>query len=566
MAKDDLENRVGKLEQAVDAFSKELRLAFHYIDSDAASSLTKSRLVMEKLLLEIYTTEMGREPHKPMLGDMLADNQFTRKLERRICSRMNSIRDMGNLGPHGEAVESSDAATVLDDLCEVLDWYLRKYPHRASAPAQDKPAAERDAAAVQKSAPADADEQPLLKLIDEYEAGQKRKQKPRLGWNRRTIVTLLIVGVSVIVLKLALSPAKPILRDGSAQAPVGSAIAPGDRPIDRAPPPILDSTDNAVDAATVASIQLRWANFLHIPVVETLDLGGSVKMEFVLIPPGEFMMGSPDGDSDAQPEEKPRHKVRITKPFYFGRTLVTKRQFAAFVAGTGYITDAEQTDDQADKDGAGGYGYNSDKNKFEGRNPQFSWRNSGWAQTDGHPVINVTHHDATKFCEWLEKMKPSWHSQLPSEAQWEYACRGGATTRFLTGDNPQSMEGHGNFRDESLRKKLGRQLDLSQWFAFDDGYAFTSPVENFKANRLQLYDMHGNVLQWCLDGQRKYNAETETDPVGQTEGGSGRMLRGGGFDTVPKYCRAGYRYAAPPSERSYDLGFRSALVPSGESK
>lgn len=193
MAKNDLENRVGKLEQTVDAFSKELRLAFHYIDSDAASSLTKSRLVMEKLLLEIYTTEMGREPHKPMLGDMLADNQFTRKIERRICSRMNSIRDMGNLGPHGEAVESSDAATVLDDLCEVLDWYLRKYRHLQSPPAQEKPVADREAAA-QKSTPAEPDEFPLLKMVADYEAGEKQKQKSRLGWNRRTF--LLLLGVA----------------------------------------------------------------------------------------------------------------------------------------------------------------------------------------------------------------------------------------------------------------------------------------------------------------------------------------------------------------------------------
>ncbi len=127
MAADDLERRVHRLERAVAAFAEELRLAFRYIRSDAASSLTKSRLVMEKLLLKIFTLEMGHDPRKPLLGEMLADNQFTRKIERRIVSRMNAIRDMGNLGPHGEPVEPSDAAKVLDDLCEVLDWYLRRY-------------------------------------------------------------------------------------------------------------------------------------------------------------------------------------------------------------------------------------------------------------------------------------------------------------------------------------------------------------------------------------------------------------------------------------------------------
>ncbi len=133
----DLETRVAKLEKALAAFSAELRLAYGYVRPDAASSLTKSRIVLEKLLIEVYTAEMKQPPRKPLLGDMLADNQFTRRIERRIVSRMNAIRDMGNLGPHGERVESSDAARVLEDLCEVLDWYLRQYPGRAAVMSAD---------------------------------------------------------------------------------------------------------------------------------------------------------------------------------------------------------------------------------------------------------------------------------------------------------------------------------------------------------------------------------------------------------------------------------------------
>jgi hypothetical protein len=93
----------------------------------AGSSLTKSRVVLERLPVQVYNREMGREPRKPLLAEMLNDNQFTRKVERRILARMNALRDMGNLGPHGEPVEPADAARVLDDLCEVLDWYLRRY-------------------------------------------------------------------------------------------------------------------------------------------------------------------------------------------------------------------------------------------------------------------------------------------------------------------------------------------------------------------------------------------------------------------------------------------------------
>jgi hypothetical protein len=131
----DLDRKVRQYLQALPAFSEDIQLACEYVVPDAASSLTKSRIVMEKLLIDVYQREMGREPKKPLLGDILNDNQFTRKLDRRLLSRMNAIRDMGNLGPHGERVEASDAARVLDDLCVILDWYLKRYSRPATASA-----------------------------------------------------------------------------------------------------------------------------------------------------------------------------------------------------------------------------------------------------------------------------------------------------------------------------------------------------------------------------------------------------------------------------------------------
>lgn len=126
----DLERKLRELCQTFPAFAEELQFAWDYVQTDPGSSLTKSRLITEKLLMELYQAEMEREPKKPLLGEMLLDNQFTRKLDRRICSRMNAIRDMGNLGPHGERVEPSDARRVLEDVCEVLDWYHQR-PRRA---------------------------------------------------------------------------------------------------------------------------------------------------------------------------------------------------------------------------------------------------------------------------------------------------------------------------------------------------------------------------------------------------------------------------------------------------
>lgn len=132
MSAETLERRVQELGTALPEFSEELRLAYQYLRPDAASSLTKSRVILERLVRQLYLVETGTEPTKSMLGQMLEDKRFARQIERRILSRMNAIRDMANLGPHGESVLSTDATRVLDDLCDVLDWYLRRYRLRSA--------------------------------------------------------------------------------------------------------------------------------------------------------------------------------------------------------------------------------------------------------------------------------------------------------------------------------------------------------------------------------------------------------------------------------------------------
>jgi hypothetical protein len=135
----NLEPHVRQLAGAFPAFAEELRLAHDYLHRDAASSLVKARMVMEKVVVQLFTAEMGHAPKKPLLGDMLSDNQFTRKVERRILARINSIRDMGNLGPHGEYVEPSDATRVLEDLCLVLDWYSQRSASAGEPPTLPEP-------------------------------------------------------------------------------------------------------------------------------------------------------------------------------------------------------------------------------------------------------------------------------------------------------------------------------------------------------------------------------------------------------------------------------------------
>ena len=190
-------------------------------------------------------------------------------------------------------------------------------------------------------------------------------------------------------------------------------------------------------------------------------------MKFKRIPAGEFLMGDeesltelkeafgglPEGFDNS--DEHPRHKVRITRPFYMGVYEVTKEQFTQFVEAESYRTDAE-------KDGEGGYGYDSKTGNPFVQKPEFNWRNWGVNQNARSPVVNVSWNDATALCQWLSK-KEGKRYRLPTEAEWEYACRAGTTTRFYNGDTPEGLPRVGNVPDVSL----GELLKLSA-AAIDD--------------------------------------------------------------------------------------------------
>lgn len=282
----------------------------------------------------------------------------------------------------------------------------------------------------------------------------------------------------------------------------------------------------------------------------TVDLGGGVTLELVRIPAGTFRRGSPDGDSDAQGDEKPQREVTISRPFHLGKYEVTVAQFRAFVKATGHKTEAE-------RDGEGGWGYNAAEKKFEGRKPQYTWQSVGWAQTDSHPVVNVSHNDAVAFCQWLAG-KTEQKFVLPSEAQWEYACRAGTTTRYHGGDALEDLRGVANVADASYKEKYPASTRSTAW---NDGYPFSAPVGRFGANAFGLYDMHGNVWEWCADWYKSeyYKESPAVDPPGPGAGAN-RVFRGGSFCYAPRYCRAARRYGDSASSRGVSFGFRVALV------
>jgi formylglycine-generating enzyme required for sulfatase activity len=231
------------------------------------------------------------------------------------------------------------------------------------------------------------------------------------------------------------------------------------------------------------------------------QITNSIGMKLTLVPSGEFMMGSKEsaeetaaffkktygGDdlnADTFKNEHPQHRVTITHPFYLGTYHVTRGQFRKFVADTAFKTDSEK----AEKPGA--WGWDPDKKQF-GFNEKYSWQNAGFEQSDEHPVVNVSWNDAVAFCNWLRKKEGKTY-RLPTEAEWEYACRAGTTTLYYNGDDPEGLTKVGNVADATLKAKF---RDWPRTIRASDGYVFTAPVGKFNPNAFGLYDMHGNAWQ-----------------------------------------------------------------------
>jgi len=260
----------------------------------------------------------------------------------------------------------------------------------------------------------------------------------------------------------------------------------------------------------------------------TLDLGGGIRMELVYIKPGVFTMGGTDEPREGwQADERPEHKVTITRGFYLGKFHVTRGQFAAFIRATNFKTEAEREGKAMGRQTTGAW------EEISG----LSWQNSViFSQTDEHPVICVTWNDAKAFCDWAAK-KTGRGVRLATEAEWEYACRAGTKTRWPFGENDSAM---GEYA----------------WYNANSGLE-THPVGQRKPNAWGLYDMQGNVWEWCQDWVGPYVGDA-VDPTGPASG-ERRCLRGGGwFDDSP-HCRAAIRGGMSPSDRITFLGFRVAL-------
>ena len=274
-----------------------------------------------------------------------------------------------------------------------------------------------------------------------------------------------------------------------------------------------------------------------------IDLSRGRKMTFLWVPPGTFVMGSPEGEGSAV-AEKP-HEVEITRPFYLSRYEVTRKDFWTFAKGESqYETDAEREKRAFALHGG----------KWV-KGAEIRWDKPGFKQGDDDPVTCVTWADADRFCKWLSgRIRRT--VRLPTEAEWEYACRAGSKTRFSFGDDEALLHRHGNFADASAAALV--RHDKTQ----DDGHDTTTKVGSYRPNAWGLSDLHGNVAEWCADRYGAYPAGPVKDPQGPDRG-MYRVVRGGSWDKLPHQCRSAYRSRLPEDYRAGFLGFR-VVIEAGE--
>ena len=265
-----------------------------------------------------------------------------------------------------------------------------------------------------------------------------------------------------------------------------------------------------------------------VPPALTLWLPGPtpVPLLFQRVLPGTFRMGQRGQYAD----EEPVHTVRITREFYLGRFPVTQAQFAAWTASPAYAAWLR------------GPGKKLGEERHENH----------FAAHPEHPAETLSWHAATAFCDWLtaecaDQFPPDiLAARLPTEAQWEFACRADTTTQFYTGDDEKGLE-------------------AAAWFDEDFDTGSTHPVGLKLPNAWGLYDLHGNVWEWCLDGwnehayKRRPNAVA--DPETPAPENPHRVLRGGSWGNSAWLCRAAYRDGIGPDFRNMGIGFRVCLVP-----
>jgi formylglycine-generating enzyme required for sulfatase activity len=263
--------------------------------------------------------------------------------------------------------------------------------------------------------------------------------------------------------------------------------------------------------------------------------------EVVVVPAGEFLMGSSFDEKERFPDEGPQHRVALASSFALGKFEVTRGEFARFVRESGYKP-ARGCKVWRPQTGAFAHDANAD------------WEKPGFEQSEQHPAVCVAMADALAYVAWLSK-KTGQAYRLPSEAEWEYAARAGSAAPWSWGANAAEACQHANGADQSAQRRF-RTPAIA---ACDDGHAFTAPGGSFRANGFGLYDTIGNASEWTADCWHETYAGAPVDGrAWMTNGCVQRTTRGGAWLAWPRLLRTAARGGVRADDRLSILGFRVA--------
>jgi formylglycine-generating enzyme required for sulfatase activity len=263
----------------------------------------------------------------------------------------------------------------------------------------------------------------------------------------------------------------------------------------------------------------------------------------VVVPRGQFVMGSPKTESGHQKEEGPQHEVTIPVAFAVGKFEILKSEYETFA-----------TETARKMEGCWAFGENSG---LPEEKADLSFRNPGYEQTDKHPVACMSWEDARAYVEWLSK-KTGANYRLLSEAEWEYSARAGSQQRFSYGDDPAQLCRSGNGADADASKHLPKEWT---YYHCSDGYVYSATGGVYEPNSFGLYDMTGNIWEWVEDCYHDSYVGAPTDGTAWTKKKcQEHILRGGSWSHDAQYLRLAYRCGSE-SIRYYLAGFRVARTP-----
>src|SRR5471030_1197521 len=265
--------------------------------------------------------------------------------------------------------------------------------------------------------------------------------------------------------------------------------------------------------------------------------------EMVVVPPGNFSMGSPDSERGRDKDrEGPVHPVTLSRALGVGKYEVTKAQFARFAQETGFSSSGSC------------YVWSGEKVEHDSSK---SWLNLGFAQTENDPVVCVSWDDAKAYTRWLAR-KTGKAFRLLTEAEWEYAARAGSQSSRPWGDDPRLACRYANVADATAKTGVPGFSDLAM-HACDDGHAYTAPVGSYQPNAFGLYDMIGNASEWTEDCWNENYAGAPGDGLARTDGDCDlRVVRGGSWLSFPVNARSAFRNVGTLGDRFNLIGVRVA--------